>query len=385
MLTLQSTPADTAARAAALDRYFASNVMARGKLTCATGEQCESSHPGTFYKGQLHHVGRHYDLVRDGKPLRVVVVGQEYGHDPEFVTLEARREIIVGDSGTRSRFKKEPDCASFRNPHMKGCTSLLRLIFRRGLGSDYHGEFLDIAGERVHVFECFALVNFLLCSAVPLSDGRPRTKLGGKRGQSTPIMRANCARHFQVALEALEPTLVVAQGHGVREWIARAYGLPKERPQDHEEPMQIGNTAATLLTFTHPSTPNATQNWGLNERTPYLRNIVAPTIARVCDPIGITGTWQLAVETNQGSDTLTLVLQQHGEQITGTFNSQIFGEAKITGTVKGNAIELGFERSAGDQKIEVSYTGTVESPTTMKGTAVYVGFDENATWTATKK
>jgi hypothetical protein len=99
----------------------------------------------------------------------------------------------------------------------------------------------------------------------------------------------------------------------------------------------------------------------------------------------VSGTWQVTVETNQGSGSPTVVLQQQGEKLTGTFNSQIFGEAKITGTVKGNAIEFGFAGEAGGQTIKVSYKGTIESPTVMKGTAVYAGFDEKATWSATKK
>ena len=56
----------------------------------------------------------------------------------------------------------------------------------------------------------------------------------------------------------------------------------------------------------------------------------------------ISGTWQLAVETSQGSGTPTMELKQAGEKLTGTFNSQIMGQAKITGTVKGDAVE--FER-----------------------------------------
>ncbi|HXB75315.1 MAG TPA: hypothetical protein VNY05_44195 [Candidatus Acidoferrales bacterium] len=99
----------------------------------------------------------------------------------------------------------------------------------------------------------------------------------------------------------------------------------------------------------------------------------------------VTGTWQLTVETTQGSGSPTVVFQQEGEQLTGTFKSQIFGEAKIAGSVKGNAIEFGFDGDVGGQKITVSYKGTIEGPTAMKGTAVYAGIDEKATWSATKK
>ena len=99
----------------------------------------------------------------------------------------------------------------------------------------------------------------------------------------------------------------------------------------------------------------------------------------------VSGAWQLTVETSQGSGTPTVEFQQKGEQLTGTFHSQLFGDAKLTGTVKGNAIEFGFEGDAGGQKLKVIYTGTIESPTAMKGKAAYVGFDENVTWSATKK
>jgi hypothetical protein len=99
----------------------------------------------------------------------------------------------------------------------------------------------------------------------------------------------------------------------------------------------------------------------------------------------VSGTWQMTVETSQGSGTPTAVFQQKGEQLTGTLNSQIFGEVKITGSVKGNAIEFGFEGEAGGQTIKVSYKGTIESPTAMKGTAVFAGFEDAATWSATKK
>lgn len=99
----------------------------------------------------------------------------------------------------------------------------------------------------------------------------------------------------------------------------------------------------------------------------------------------VTGTWQITVETSQGSGTPAVVLQQQGEKLTGTFKSQIFGEAKLTGTVKGDAIEFSFEADAGGQTLKVSYKGTIEGPTSMKGTAVYAGFDDKATWSAKKQ
>src|SRR3954470_7983728 len=143
----------------------------------------------------MHHVGSRYDLTRGDKPLRIIVVGQEYGHGPEFVTLAARNEMILNKSAVQSRFRAGAGFPA-RNPHMRGCTNLLRLIFGVGLGSDYAGEFLVVDDKRVHVFECFALVNFLLCSAVAIGcGGVVSEQLGGKPGRSTKTMRTNCSGH----------------------------------------------------------------------------------------------------------------------------------------------------------------------------------------------
>ena len=76
----------------------------------------------------------------------------------------------------------------------------------------------------------------------------------------------------------------------------------------------------------------------------------------------VSGTWQLTVETNQGTGNPTAVLQQQGEQLTGTFNSQLLGEAKITGSVKGNVIEFGFEGDAGGQKIKLATKAQSRAP-----------------------
>lgn len=109
---------------------------------------------------------------------------------------------------------------------------------------------------------------------------------------------------------------------------------------------------------------------------------ICATLAMAAD---VSGTWQFSVDTSQGSGTPTVSLQQKGEELTGTFNSQVFGEAKLIGTVKGNEIQFSFEGDAGGQKVNVKYRGTIESATTMRGTAVYAGLDDNAKWSATKK
>ena len=86
-MKLTSDTARTAERRRALDEYAVANVLANDDFLCSHYNQCKSSHSGIFYEGQLHHVGRFYDLLVDASPLRIIVVGQEYGLGPKPLTL----------------------------------------------------------------------------------------------------------------------------------------------------------------------------------------------------------------------------------------------------------------------------------------------------------
>ncbi len=279
----RSEPARTARRVVALDAYFRRAVLDRDTFRCHHAADCRGSHPGRFLEGQLHHVGPHYDLTVNGVPRRIVVVGQEYGHGREHVSLRERSDMICGFAH-RHRFKKK-DGFPARNPHMRGTTSLLRLLFGRGLRTDYAGEFIDLAGESVHIFEAFALLNFLLCSAVtkPGSAGFR----GGQPGCSTRVMRTNCAEHVRKALEILEPTVVVAQGRAVRRWLDMVWDAvePAHRTLPLER-VRLGDRSMLLASFAHPSAPTR-DNWGANASQPYLRKTVAPTVAALRAAAGL--------------------------------------------------------------------------------------------------
>jgi hypothetical protein len=94
----------------------------------------------------------------------------------------------------------------------------------------------------------------------------------------------------------------------------------------------------------------------------------------------ISGTWSAAVVLDAGSGTATFVLQQKGDQLTGTYSGTL-GEAKVTGTVQGNKVEWSFTN---DQAGKVTYTGTIESDTRIKGTCAY-GELGKGTFTAEKQ
>lgn len=170
------------------------------------------------------------------------------------------------------------DAFNQRNAHMAGTTTLLRLLFGREPGADRDGEFLDVEGERVHIFEAFALVNFLLCSAVEGTADRTDRREGGK-GRSSATMRRNCAAHFRAAIDVLEPTVIVAQGLNVRRWIGRAYGLPPWNEEPVER-VEVGGRRTLLLSFAHPSASGRYGWWGRSPRSKYLLETVMPAIHR---------------------------------------------------------------------------------------------------------
>jgi hypothetical protein len=274
--TISADPGATALRLHRLRRYMDGNVLGPQGFCCSSFAECKASirRDDVFTEGQLSHVGHHYDLTLDGKPLRIVVVGQEYGvyyaegsEERASVSIDQRYEIIVGGSGWRSRYYADRHRRP-RNPHMRGTTSALRIIFGKGLGADREGEFVDtIEGERFHIFDAFALVNVLLCSA-----HRP----GTSEGRSSPTMQRNCLRHFSSTLEILEPSLVVLQGKNLQQWTSSVF----QRTQRLSPYLAVGQIAGMkilLCEFSHPSA-HGPLRWGDSLSAQYLSEIVAPTL-----------------------------------------------------------------------------------------------------------
>lgn len=96
----------------------------------------------------------------------------------------------------------------------------------------------------------------------------------------------------------------------------------------------------------------------------------------------ISGTWNFDVQLDAGSGAPTFTFQQEGEKITGTYKGQL-GEAPLSGTVKGNAVQFTFKVSQGGESLTAKFDGTIESATSMKGKADYSGL-ASGTWTAKK-
>ena len=83
--------------------------------------------------------------------------------------------------------------------------------------------------------------------------------------------------------------------------------------------------------------------------------------------VDVTGKWALEVKTEAGGTTMpSVTLKQDGEKLTGHYSSETLGEAEVTGTVKGQQIEFGFNAEVQGFALQVRYTGTVDG-NSMKG------------------
>ena len=268
----------TRRRRARLQRYVLSDLLdERHRFVCEHQAACRASVRASdaFREATMTHLGRRYDLLLDGKALRVVVVGQESGLPAagagvgvgRRVSLAERYAQIYDDAGLSRSYYATP-LRRGRNPHMRGTTSVLRILFGKDLGSAHQQEYVrPVSGRPFHLFDGFALVNRLLCSAGPA---------GGSQGRSTPTMRANCLDHFAVTLRILDPTIVVLQGSAVRLW-ARELLTPDRTYTDTLFSTQLHARRVLVCAFSHPSA-RGPHRWGDDLSSPYLTDVVYPTL-----------------------------------------------------------------------------------------------------------
>ena len=109
----------------------------------------------------------------------------------------------------------------------------------------------------------------------------------------------------------------------------------------------------------------------------------APHANAQADKVNITGKWLFNVETGAGSGTPTMTFTQDGEKLTGKYNGQ-FGDADLTGTVKGQDIAFSFNVDAQGTAVSFKYTGTIENKDALKGKVEIAGLGEG-TFTAKRQ
>jgi len=94
----------------------------------------------------------------------------------------------------------------------------------------------------------------------------------------------------------------------------------------------------------------------------------------------LAGTWSANVTLDVGSGTAIFKFTQSGEMLSGSYAGTL-GEAKVTGTVKGDQVEFSFD---GGQAGRVVYRGKLEGASKMSGSCEY-GALGKGTFTAERK
>lgn len=256
-----------------LRAYMAEHVLDGKHFVCDSHPECEASTltKCSFSEGHLSHIGKHFDIASSGGALRVVVVGRQAsaaGHSR--TTMAERYRAIHDDNGMGRRLISDREHKQ-RSPHMRGTTLALRTIFGKRAGIDHAGEFIDLPNGPTHVFDCFALLNRLLCSShlIETSSGRP-----------TKTMVRNCERHFRATLHILEPTIVVLQGAKVWDW-SKQVMIPREQLSDHLFRCSLSGAETLVCTFMHPSSWGSTR-WD-SPSAPYFREVVEPTLQKALE------------------------------------------------------------------------------------------------------
>ena len=101
--------------------------------------------------------------------------------------------------------------------------------------------------------------------------------------------------------------------------------------------------------------------------------VVAMAILFVCSASGqvakvdLTGTWTFTIMSDAGVGTPTVTFKQDGEKLTGHYSSMLLGEADLTGTVKGQALEFTVRADLQGMTFDFKFTGTVENKDSVKG------------------
>jgi len=272
-------------RAKKLQSYLAKHVWdpstrrAWPDFICASKRDCKASAMNcgaSFHEAQGHAVGNCYELrTVGGVPFRVLVVPMEAGGGERYFSVEGRTNR-VRRSG-RLPWKSGKTGEEFRNAHMKGVTLALRLAL--GLPyADRHGQpLLDHQTERVtftdgtdaHLFECFAMANLLLCSAV--------LKEGSQKSLATPVMRKNCAQHLVETIGILKPTLVISQGSGLVATLRGSFGVA--HPMSTDLGTNLARCDLDGNQFIWAALRHPTRNWSTINQ-PYFSETVVPAIKK---------------------------------------------------------------------------------------------------------
>jgi hypothetical protein len=98
----------------------------------------------------------------------------------------------------------------------------------------------------------------------------------------------------------------------------------------------------------------------------------------------LTGKWDFAVVTENGTGTPTVTFKQEGEKLSGTYSSRMLGERTLTGSVKGDSLRFTLSNTSSPDAVTMTFAGVILDKDRVKGTVDFGGMG-GATFTGARQ
>jgi hypothetical protein len=95
---------------------------------------------------------------------------------------------------------------------------------------------------------------------------------------------------------------------------------------------------------------------------------VAATVAH-----DLTGKWDFAVVTENGTGTPTVTFKQEGEKLSGTYSSRMLGERTLTGNVKGDSLKFTLSNTSSPDAVTMTFAGVILDKDRVRGRVDFGG------------
>jgi hypothetical protein len=101
--------------------------------------------------------------------------------------------------------------------------------------------------------------------------------------------------------------------------------------------------------------------------------LVSATVAVAAVTHDLTGRWQLAVVTDNGTGYPILELKQEGDRVTGSYTSNAMGSRSISGTVRGDTVSFALSASGAGEGMVLTYTAHIVTADSLNGFVDFAG------------
>jgi hypothetical protein len=95
---------------------------------------------------------------------------------------------------------------------------------------------------------------------------------------------------------------------------------------------------------------------------------IAATVAH-----DLTGKWDFAVVTENGTGTPTITFKQEGEKLSGTYSSRMLGERTLAGSVKGDSLRFTLSNTSSPDAVTMTFAGVILDKDRVRGSVDFGG------------